>query len=113
MHARPPLFGLLAFTAATLSLASPTASAQETRQAGELRFSVSYPASVFAGPFTGRIVVYLSTKPDEPRTGPDWFDPEPMYAIDVRDLAADTPIVVGGAGTISFFPGPPSSLKPG
>jgi len=55
-----------------------------------LRFAVHYPASAFAGPFNGRVIVSLTKSPrQEPRFGPNWFHPEPMFAQTVRNVKPD------------------------
>ena len=37
------------------------------------------------GPFTGRVLVMLTQGGGEPRRGPDWFNPQPFFAVDVKD----------------------------
>src|SRR5581483_8449814 len=38
-------------------------------------------------PLTGRLFVYCSRKTSgEPRLGPDWFSPDPFFAIDVNNF---------------------------
>ncbi|MCS6776919.1 MAG: alpha/beta hydrolase-fold protein [Chloroherpetonaceae bacterium] len=80
-------------------------------QALALRFSVTYPESVFAGPFTGKVVVYLSRHAEQPRLGPDWFHPEPMYSQKFRDVPPGSPMVIDETAT--GFPGKLSQLPPG
>lgn len=69
-----------------------------------ISFDVSYSKDAFAGPFTGRVVLYFAKGKSqrEPRLGSNWFNPPPMLAIDVKDLPAGKSITVGGAGTIRF-----------
>jgi S-formylglutathione hydrolase FrmB len=84
-------------------------------------FSVSFTPEVSAEPFTGRLYVMLARmEPDggrrgetpEPRFGPDWFDPQPFFALDVRALRPGDPALVGGKGTLQF-PKPPAPIAPG
>lgn len=81
------------------------------QQALALRFSVTYPQSLFAGPFNGRVVIYLSRHAEQPRLGPDWFAPEPMYSQKFRDVLPGTPMVIDETAT--GFPGNLSQLPPG
>jgi S-formylglutathione hydrolase FrmB len=60
-----------------------------------VRFTVRYPAAVFAGPFNGRVIVCLSKTSMEPRFGPNWFRPEPMFAQVVSGIKPDESIRVG------------------
>jgi pimeloyl-ACP methyl ester carboxylesterase len=62
-----------------------------------LEFCVTFDKSVSATPFTGRVFVLLAKRPmSEPPTEPDWFDPEPMLARDVRDWKPEEPLVIDG-----------------
>ena len=79
-------------------------------QAG-LRFSVSYPAEAFAGPFTGRVVVYLSKNANQPRMGPNWFRPEPIYSQMFQRIKPGEAMFVDDNAV--GFPGKPSTLEPG
>jgi hypothetical protein len=48
-------------------------------------FTVKFTPEAHAAPFTGRVYVFFSGV-GEPRRGPNWFKPDPMLAIDVKDL---------------------------
>lgn len=58
------------------------------------KFTVSYAESAFAGPFTGKVVVYLSKRNPEPRLGPDWFNPEPVLVASFADVKPGQPMTV-------------------
>jgi hypothetical protein len=61
-----------------------------------LTFHLTFDQKVSAGPFTGRVFVMLSRKEGvEPRHGPNWFQPEPFFARDVRDWRPGEPLVIG------------------
>jgi hypothetical protein len=70
-------------------------------------------------PLTGRLFVYCSRKPagdadkpaPEPRLGPDWFSPEPFFAMDVTNFKPGLTRVVDDRA--DGFPGPLSELPPG
>jgi len=60
-----------------------------------LEFHVTFDRSVSAEPFTGRVYIMLAAKKDsEPRLGPNWFSPEPFFAVDVKDWKPGTPTVL-------------------
>ncbi|MGI8923001.1 MAG: alpha/beta hydrolase-fold protein [Fimbriimonadales bacterium] len=60
-----------------------------------LEFSVTFPAGRLQAPFNGRVVVYLSTGRSEPRLGPDWFNPQPMYSTTFKHVGSGDPMVIG------------------
>ncbi|HVX10924.1 MAG TPA: alpha/beta hydrolase-fold protein [Pirellulales bacterium] len=63
-------------------------------------------------PLSGRLFVYFSRKPaGEPRFGPDWFSPEPFYAIDVTNFKPGLTRVVDDRA--DGFPDRISALPPG
>ena len=55
-----------------------------------LAFEVTYAATLRSEPIKGRVYVFL--EPDssgvEPRSGPDWFRPQPFFAVNVDELEA-------------------------
>ena len=59
---------------------------------------------LFKGPFSGRIVVFFG-KPDtgEPRMGPNWFNPSPMWAINVTNINDGAIIELAGPA-VDVFP---------
>lgn len=51
-------------------------------------FRVTFSPSVRNGPFTGRLYLFFSGNAPEPRTGPNWFNPEPFLSRDVSEWSA-------------------------
>lgn len=43
-------------------------------------------------PFTGRVLVMLGTGSGEPRFGPNWFRPQPFFAMDVKGWRPNQPL---------------------
>lgn len=76
-----------------------------------LKFSVTYPAEAFAGPFTGKVVVYLSKRSPQPRNGPNWFGPEPMYSLNFKNIKPGEAMVIDEKAV--GFPGKLSALEAG
>lgn len=75
----------------------------------ELQFSVSYPATAFAGPFSGRALICLSKTEQEPRFGPDWFHPSPMASQMFTNIKPGDPMridddAIGFPGKLSTLP---------
>jgi S-formylglutathione hydrolase FrmB len=75
-------------------------------------FTVRIAASALAEPFTGRVVVYLTKGRGEPRFGPDWFHPEPIYSAGFERVAPGEPMELTDANTVGF-PGRFSALPAG
>lgn len=75
-------------------------------------FRVVFSSKV-AATFTGR--VYVMTLKMAPRSElpsePNWFNPSPFFAVDVKDVKAGEPIIVGSNAL--GHPGPPASIEPG
>ena len=65
------------------------------------RFAVRYSAAAFAGPFNGRVIVSLSKTSTEPRFGPNWFRPEPMFSQVFQNIKPDQ-VMQFGANAIHF-----------
>ena len=64
------------------SSAIPGAAAETTQ------FRVTLDAATSQRPITGRLYVFLSQRPgEEPVQGPNWFSPEPFFAVDVKGFA--------------------------
>ena len=74
-----------------------------------LTFRVTFDKAVSAKPFTGRVYVMM-TKSDksEPRFGPSWLKPEPMFARDVKDWKPGEELVIDR--TALAFPDPLAKL---
>jgi hypothetical protein len=91
-------------TLATATLAAPVS------------FSVRFDESVRKQPATGRVVVYLIKEGagvglSAPSDGPFWYDPQPLYGIDVKGLQPGAAATLDDAATA--FGAKPSELKPG
>ncbi|HVK04603.1 MAG TPA: alpha/beta hydrolase-fold protein [Armatimonadaceae bacterium] len=96
--------------AAAMALLSAVPALTRAAAAAPLpRFHVAFTSEVEAEPFTGRVLVYLGRAGDgrEPRSGPNWFAPQPFFALDVKNIKAGETITVGGPNTKRF----PRDLK--
>jgi hypothetical protein len=76
-----------------------------------LQFAVSYPAEAFGGPFNGLALVCLSKSSAQPRFGPNWFHPEPMYSQTFHVIRPGQEMVLDERAV--GFPGRLSELPPG
>jgi S-formylglutathione hydrolase FrmB len=78
-----------------------------------LEFRLTFDPAVSREPFTGRVYVMLSkTDPGENlRSSPNWFKPDPMFALDVKGWQAGKPLNVG-AGAVAY-PEPLAKLEKG
>lgn len=72
----PPLCGL-AFALLLIAVA-PTHAA-----AADRAFRITFDPALRDMPFTGRVYVFFTREPSEPRLGPQWFNTEPFIALDV------------------------------
>src|SRR5690349_3224406 len=95
-------FLAIALFAAAPALAGPT-------------FSVTFDQSLRPDPATGRLVIYLVAEASgisgPPASGPFWEDPQPLYGVDVNQLAPGTAAEVTDAAT--SFPVALSKLPQG
>jgi hypothetical protein len=63
--------------------------------AAELEFHLRFPASKRAEPFTGRVYVMLTAVDTKQLLGgPNWFRPEPFFAVDVKDVKPGAAMVI-------------------
>ncbi len=76
-----------------------------------LKVQIRLDTTVATEPVDGRLFVYFSQKGGEPRTGPNWFGPEPFYGQDVTGVTAAK--VMTFDGDSNGFPGKLSEIKPG
>lgn len=61
-----------------------------------LQFRLTFDPAISQQPFNGRVYVMLSTKPiPSLRGAPNWFKPEPMFALDVKDWKPNEPLILG------------------
>ena len=98
------VFLSFAAVAALVALASPTAHvAHANAAAAATRFEVSYPASLDAGPITGRMFVAISrTNQREPRLQAGSYNGSvPFYGLDVSAMKAGDSAVIDGT-TLGF-----------
>lgn len=75
-------------------------------------FVVTFERSVLSGAFSGKAVVYLSKRGGEPRFGPNWFSPEPVYSADFKGVNPGDPMEITAANSVGF-PGSLSRLEEG
>jgi len=74
---------------ALLSLAVWLAASLPLSAADSLRFEITLDPAVAKQPASGRLFVFLSQNPNnrrEPRFGPNWFNPEPFFGLDAKDV---------------------------
>ena len=55
-------------------------------------FVVTFDPAVRKEPYTGRVYVFTVKDGEEPRRGPDWFNPAPFFAKDVEDWKPGEPL---------------------
>ncbi len=66
--------------------------------ASPLSFELTYAKKAWGGPFTGRVYVMLSSgNPRGLLSGPDWFNPEPFFALDVVGWKPGEKLVLNSA----------------
>src|SRR5262245_21365620 len=62
-----------------------------------LAFRDTFSKSVSSEPFTGRVYVMLSKQDiKEPRSGPNWYNPEAFFALDVGNWKPGETRVIDG-----------------
>src|ERR1051326_6006515 len=86
-------------TATFLMLAAGCATGVAATRADDpapLQFQLTYDKSIAAEPFTGRVYVMLfKQEVKEFRGGLNWFNPEPVFAIDVKNWKPGDTITMG------------------
>ena len=101
---------LLCIALITGALAAPAAAKPVT-------FEVGFDATTRAEPATGRVVVYLLredaavSRRATPADAPFYDDPQPLFGVDVTNLAPGATVVIDDQA--SAFPAPPSKLPKG
>jgi hypothetical protein len=66
-------------------------------QSRPLEFRITFDRNVSSQPFTGRVYVMLFKQDvKELRSGPDWFQPDPFFAKDVKNWQPGQPLVLDG-----------------
>lgn len=82
--------------------------------AAEIQFEVRRAAGVHPEPFTGRVYVMFGPSGSRaPKNGPNWFNPGPMFAVDVKDWAVGDAVSLADGPSLISFPTPLGKLKPG
>jgi hypothetical protein len=77
-----------------------------------LRFDVTLDAKTAQRPITGRLFVFMANSgKGEPRLGPNWFQPEPFFGLDIADFQPGATRRIDDMA--DGFPGRLSTLAPG
>lgn len=98
----------LALPALALLLASAFAAQAEPQP---VQVELSFAPAVTKEPFTGRVLLFFSQRVGgEPRFGPDWFRPQPFFAMDVKGWKPEAPRIFQDHAS---FPHPLRTLPPG
>lgn len=84
----------------TLAPGAPAQEAPAKPSGGS--FKVTLDGSVVDAPFSGRVIVTISTKADPRRFIGDWSDANPVFAVDAKDVAPGAAVVVNAEA--SSFP---------
>jgi S-formylglutathione hydrolase FrmB len=78
----------------------PSQAQESAKQA--LEFHISFDPSVSKSPFSGRVFVMLNKQANKDLpVKPKWFNPDPIFALDVKDWKPGTKIVLGD-GALAF-----------
>jgi S-formylglutathione hydrolase FrmB len=78
-------------------------------QSRPLEFHLTFDRAISSQPFTGRVYVMLSRQAvQDLRSGPNWFRPDPFFALDVKDWEPGRPRVLG-PGALGY-PMPPAQV---
>lgn len=83
-----------------------------------IKFVVSFPETARTEPLSGRVLLFFSeSKKGEPRKQIKWFDPSPVFAVDVVDLQPGESVELSKENLADpdalAFPGPLARLDPG
>lgn len=62
-------------------------------------------------PLSGRLLVFFSSQSNRPIAGPDWFRPQPFFAIDVKSFAPGSSLTIDDQA--EAFPHPLSEVPAG
>lgn len=79
--------------------------------ASATQFTVTFPPSALNAKFTGRVILYFSAEKNQPRFGPDWFNPEPIYSQAFKSVPPNQPMRFDDSAI--GFPARLSQLKSG
>ena len=72
-------------TSVTLAISLPGIDSAQAEDA-EWQFEIQFSKEAYSEPYTGRVYVFTTRGPREPRFGPNWFRPETFLSKDVTDL---------------------------
>src|SRR5437899_125813 len=98
---------LLSLAVCHLLLVAPAVPAADPKP---LEFRVTFDRAVSDKPFTGRVYVMLTkAERGEPRFGPSWSRPEPIFARDVKEWKPGEELVIDAAALA--FPEPMAKLS--
>jgi hypothetical protein len=91
----------------------PAPQSKTVAAAKGIAFEIAYPSKLLSKPYTGRVYAMLGKGNSrlEPRFGPNWFRPEPFFAIDVKHWKPGQTVRIDSKSL--GFPGPLSALEPG
>lgn len=90
-----------------------TAGIAQAASRDPLTFEVTLDPEVRSAPVSARVYVMLGPAEGErePRFGPDWFQPQPFFAIDAKGWVPGETLRIGNEA--AGFPGPIDTLEPG
>jgi S-formylglutathione hydrolase FrmB len=75
-------------------------------------FVLTFDPAVRNEPFSGRVYVFFSQNGEEPRRGPDWFNPQPFIAKDVEHWKPGEPLTLSpNDKALLSFPKPLEQLE--
>jgi hypothetical protein len=96
-----------------LALATLLVAAILPRAEAGTTFEVRYAPELHAGPVSARVHVMLGPAGSAlpPRIGPNWFNPQPFFAVEAKGWKPGEPLVFDDHA--AGYPGPLSALKPG
>jgi hypothetical protein len=81
---------------ALVLLAACSAMAQTGAEKHPLAFHLTFDKAISGEPFTGRVYVMLSKISSKTlRSDPNWFAPEPFFAMDVKDWKPGETLILG------------------
>lgn len=66
----------------------------QASHAADSRFELSFPKTLRAKPFSGRVYVFFSKRRAEPRTGPGWFQTDPFVSLNVENWEPGEPLAI-------------------
>lgn len=113
---RHPRLASAAIAMALLAASGSLSAAEAPGRAGDAKgpsFEVTYTKAVAEGPVSTRVYVMLEPAGSsaEPRLGPNWFRPQPFFAVDARNWRPGQPLRVDAGAT--GFPAPLDRIRPG